>query len=205
MKYILLGLSIISLIFVTSCKKEIDNEIPPAEAIHVKITKDTTLNFYQNQYFILDAGTGNPASTYNWENPVNSSSPVLTIYNPAELSTIVVNITTDTVNVYYIISFNYLSTTMYYPNSFSPNCVGIDDFWAPVGRDINSNGFSLNIYDPNENLIFETNNWYADRTEGWNGAINIQPCPVGYYYYVCKYQDLRGYRHKDSGMLMLIR
>jgi gliding motility-associated-like protein len=96
---------------------------------------------------------------------------------------------------------------MYYPNSFIPENCGYNNFWRPQGIGISENSFLLNIYDQNENLIFQSTKYYftGGSTAGWDGTINNTICPFGYYYFVCKYQDMRGYRHKDSGMLMLIR
>ena len=91
---------------------------------------------------------------------------------------------------------------MYYPNSFSPNGDFIDDYWYPCGVNISQDNYSLKIYNNDERLLFKTDNINKNR---WDGIVDGEKCPVGYYYYVVKYQDLSGHKLKNSGMFQLIR
>jgi gliding motility-associated-like protein len=77
--------------------------------------------------------------------------------------------------------------TLYFPNSFSPNDDGINDFYVPVGVDVES--FHLKIYNRWGQLVFESNNI----NDVWNGTLNNKPAPNDTYIYVAEYA---GYLNK---------
>jgi gliding motility-associated-like protein len=203
-KYFLL-LVFISLVL-SACMEKDEIFPRPTETITIKITKDTIINFYDNQTFVLDAGTGDSSSFYNWGGGINSQSSSITITNPFNSPFLNIEIYTDTIHSSYFITFHYEETTMYFPNSFSPNGDGMNDYWSPRGINIEANSYLLKIYNKDDHVLYKT----TDSPEslygfGWDGSIEGTPCPIGYYYYVVKYKTMNGEKHKNSGMLQLIR
>lgn len=205
MKYIA-GLFLLLLFFTTSCKEKDEIYPRPKETINIKVDHDTTIALFDNQTFVLDAYTGNPISTYSW---VLNSWSFQTSQNN---STVIVNypgyfqvdILTDTVHEIFEIYLTYSEEMIFYPNSFTPNGDGICDRWNPIiGNYIDYDDYSLKIYNKNDHLLYKTEQFYS--SQGWGGDVDGVPCPVGFYYYVVKYKSLKGEKHKDSGMLELIR
>lgn len=187
-------------IFISSCIEE--QEIFPrsSETIFITVDHDTAIAMYDNQTYILNAETGDSSSTYLWNcnySFVGNTSQIVVNY-PGGFQ---VDIITDTVNQHYTVALMYSETPMFYPSSFSPNGDGINDFWSPYGTNINLNGFLLKIYDKNDHLLYKTDEFFKP----WNGNVEEEACPDGYYYYVVKYTTLNSEKHKDSGMLQLIR
>tara|TARA_B000000565_G_scaffold244114_1_gene210907 strand:+ start:557 stop:973 length:417 start_codon:yes stop_codon:yes gene_type:complete len=105
--------------------------------------------------------------------------------------------------------------TNYFPNAFSPNNDGINDYFEykfrtslvdDVDEYKNSSfvkSINLQIYNKWGNLVFETN----DLDFKWDGTIqnNGEDCPQGAY--ILSY-DLTGYNGSvisDKGMLYLLR
>ena len=103
--------------------------------------------------------------------------------------------------------------TNYFPNAFSPNNDGINDYFeykfrtSLVDDEFKNSSFvksiNLQIFNKWGNLVFETN----DLDFKWDGTIqnNGEDCPQGAY--ILSY-DLRGYNGSvisDKGMLYLLR
>lgn len=104
---------------------------------------------------------------------------------------------TDTmIKTVYIIPY----TTLYAPNSFTPDGDEINDIFLPVVKD--ADHYHLRIYTRWGNLIFETNSLI----EGWDGTHNGRKMGDGVYVYtinVRKVQDSLDYMIK--GHVTLIR
>jgi gliding motility-associated-like protein len=195
------------IVFIYSCKEKDAIYPRPKETINIKVDHDTTINLFENQTFVLDATTGNSGSSYSWV--LNSwysqisyqYSSSIAINYPGYFQ---VDILTDTIHEIYTVYLNYSEALIYYPNSFTPDGDGINDIWTPTeGNAIDSDGYSLKIYDKKDHLLYKTDQYNS--FSGWNGDTDGVPCPVGFYYYVVKYKTLSGEKHKDSGMLELIR
>lgn len=77
--------------------------------------------------------------------------------------------------------------SVYFPNGFTPNNDGLNDYFSPTGNDII--GFTMRIYNRWGQEVFTSNNL----NEKWDGNYNNTPCPVDTYYYITKYQ---GYQKK---------
>jgi gliding motility-associated-like protein len=77
--------------------------------------------------------------------------------------------------------------SVYFPNAFTPNNDGLNDYFSPSGNDII--GFNIRIYNRWGQEVFISNNL----NEKWDGNYNNTPCPVDTYYYITKYQ---GYQKK---------
>jgi gliding motility-associated-like protein len=177
-----------------SCREKEWKDTRAPETITIKFNHDTTITIYDNQTYVLNASTGNSSSIYSWGGSTQ-------IVNVPGLYTI--NIQTDTVHATYTAWFSSGETVLFYPNSFSPNGDGYNDFWCPRGTEINLDGYLVKIYDSQQHLLFKTDQFsYID---GWDGKAGGNECPAGTYYYVVKYKTFQGIKHKDSGMLQLIR
>ena len=91
-------------------------------------------------------------------------------------------------------------SVLFYPNSFSPDGDGCNDCWGPAGEEILTDGYLMKIYNKEDKLLFETDDFF----KLWNGKVNNETCPIDYYYFIVKYQTINGEKHKDSGMFQLI-
>lgn len=187
---------------ISACTEKDEIYSRPAETIIIKVDHDTTISFFNNQTYILNAETGDSNSIYLWNHQSYKNSPSLIINSPYP-SYYEVDIYTDTIHSKYIIQFYYSETFLFYPNSFSPNGDWINDTWFPFGANIDQNDFSLKIYDSKDHLVFKCDKF--DYLHKWDGTIEGTPCPVGYYYFISKYKSLNSEKHKDSGMIQLIR
>lgn len=101
-----------------------------------------------------------------------------------------------------IISYDYY-TTIYIPNTFSPNEDGINEIFLPVGIDWDSTAYSLEIFDRWGEKLFTS----MDPAIGWNGSKNntgsVLQDAVYNYKVMLKGKD-KDYRYL-SGKVMLLR
>jgi len=68
-----------------------------------------------------------------------------------------------------------------FPNAFTPNQDGFNDFFRPMTSNISQ--FHMSIYNQWGQFLFETNNLET----GWNGFMNGVKCPSGLYVYLVSY------------------
>ena len=90
-------------------------------------------------------------------------------------------------------------STLYIPNSFTPNNDGKNDFFKADGTFINS--FEMNIYDRWGDLIITLD----DLNKSWNGKQKGQDAPVDVYVYKGVATDVSGKQINFNGQLNLIR
>jgi gliding motility-associated-like protein len=90
-------------------------------------------------------------------------------------------------------------STLYIPNSFTPNNDGKNDFFKADGTFINS--FEMYIYDRWGNLIITLD----DLTKSWNGKQKGQEAPVDIYVYKGSAIDTQGKTINFNGQINLIR
>ncbi|MES2588744.1 MAG: PKD domain-containing protein [Bacteroidota bacterium] len=76
-------------------------------------------------------------------------------------------------------------TTLYIPNTFTPDGNKFNNFFQPIVFD--ALNYSLEIYNRWGELIFETKN----PKEGWNGTYKEQICEDGIYTFKVKYTDIQ--------------
>jgi gliding motility-associated-like protein len=93
---------------------------------------------------------------------------------------------------------------MYYiPNAFSPNGDGKDDYFGPVGSDMNPDGYYFMIYNKTGKVVFETNNL----NQKWDGKIkgtNTDAQPDMYFWKI-KMKDKNGNYQERSGYVTLLK
>lgn len=93
-------------------------------------------------------------------------------------------------------------TTLYIPNTFTPNGNGTNEFFFAVGEFVAD--FHMMVFDRWGNMIFESN----DQLKGWDGRANggKDLAQVDTYVYVVTYSEQYGGRkHKIIGHVNLIR
>ena len=96
----------------------------------------------------------------------------------------------------YIIPF----TTLYVPNTFTPNGDGKNEVFLPIIKDQLS--YHFEIFDRWGNLVFQTN----DANQGWDGQYKGEKSPDGTYVYELNFippQD--GFNHLVRGHVNLLR
>lgn len=92
--------------------------------------------------------------------------------------------------------------SVYFPNAFTPNNDGLNDYFSPIGNEIV--GFSMLIYNRWGQEVFTSNNL----NETWDGNYNNAPCPTDTYYYTTKYQGYQKKKLRDfetKGTFTLLR
>jgi gliding motility-associated-like protein len=87
------------------------------------------------------------------------------------------------------------------PNTFTPNGDNLNDMFIPLVGFIDTNNYSLMIFDNTGTPCFETH----DPTAGWDGKKNGHPCMEGVYMYLIKCKASNGNDSKISGTLSLYR
>lgn len=91
------------------------------------------------------------------------------------------------------------STTIFAPNTFTPNRDGVNDVFYVHVYDVLY--YRLQIFDRWGNLFFDT----EDSSLGWNGTRNGKLCPEDTYVYQIIYDDLFMIRKKITGHVNLVR
>lgn len=91
-------------------------------------------------------------------------------------------------------------TTIYTPNSFTPDGDDYNNSWYPVVYDVSE--WELWIYDRWGEIIFHT----TEQRKGWNGTLNGSDSPDGTYIYKYRYRDIQtGIASEFLGHLNLLR
>jgi len=93
---------------------------------------------------------------------------------------------------------------VYFPNSFTPDGDGVNDFFGPKGTDISQVNYSLIIYDRWGKVVFET----TDPNQTWNGSVNGGEyyAPTGVYVYHAFVQSASSVERKEyTGNITVIR
>jgi gliding motility-associated-like protein len=80
---------------------------------------------------------------------------------------------------------------LFFPNAFTPNGDGINDYYLPIGTDVTD--FKMSIYNRWGEKVFETDHI----NQGWSGIINGKPLSCDTYVVISEYE---GYvnKHKKS-------
>ncbi|MBP1673576.1 MAG: hypothetical protein H6Q25_1391 [Bacteroidetes bacterium] len=92
-------------------------------------------------------------------------------------------------------------SSLFIPNSFTPNGDGLNDVFIPVCYFVNENGFSMKIFNRWGQQIFTS--YHKD--EGWNGKIGTIAAPQGSYSYIIIYENIFGQPFRKTGVIQLIK
>lgn len=90
-------------------------------------------------------------------------------------------------------------STLFIPNTFTPNGDGINDEFAV--NLTNLKNYKILIYNRFGTWLFQTTDIFDD----WKGTYNDQPVPVGTYYYVIDAIDAKGAAFKKGGSITVLR
>ena len=90
-------------------------------------------------------------------------------------------------------------TTLWVPNSFTPNDDNLNDYFGAYGLHLNS--FNMRIYNRWGELVFET----LDIRNGWDGTFNGKSAQPGIYVYYIEAFCLNGEKAFKKGNVTLLK
>ncbi len=91
------------------------------------------------------------------------------------------------------------TTTIYVPNSFTPNNDGYNDIFTAKATNIKY--YEMAIYNRWGQQLYFTRNING----GWNGKVRGRLCPQAVYTYKIRYQDYQNYYKEIVGKVSLVR
>ncbi len=95
---------------------------------------------------------------------------------------------------------------IFFPNVFSPNQDGVNDFYYPHGTNNIAQILRLDVYDRWGNLVFNNRNFLvSDESNGWDGRYRNQNANVGVYVYVAEVEFIDGIIQQFKGDFILSR
>ena len=165
------------------------------EVNFVNLSNDNLTNYWEFEQGMPSTGTSDEENpVFSFPNTGPGVYPVfLQVFNETNCAhDTVVNVTV------------YEDFLVYLPNSFTPDGDGYNDYFGPVGTDLNPNDYSMQIYDRWGSLVFETTNL----EEPWNGAKNNtgELVQEGVYVYRMVIRSATTYEKKDiNGNITVIR
>ena len=100
---------------------------------------------------------------------------------------------------------------MYIPNSFTPDLDGINDVFCIQYHGVRKETFYFNVYDRFSTLVYTTSN-ITDldcelNSNAWDGKhyLSKKELPLGSYIYEMYFQDFEGWKHQESGHIIIVR
>jgi len=137
-----------------------------------------------------------PGATYQWQD--GSRDSILTVTEPGLYW---VMVSKDGCSVKDTSFVRDCSTSVYFPEAFTPNGDGLNDYFRPIGPLLSK--FTLTIFNRWGQQVFNTNN----QETSWDGTFKGSPCPAGVYTYIATYELLYepGNTGKVHGNVTLIR
>jgi gliding motility-associated-like protein len=96
-----------------------------------------------------------------------------------------------------------LKDLYFIPTAFSPNGDGKDDYFGPVGNDLNPDGFNFMIYNKTGKLVFETNSLNVK----WDGKIKgtNTAAPPDIYFWKIRMKDKNDNLQERAGFVTLLK
>jgi gliding motility-associated-like protein len=100
---------------------------------------------------------------------------------------------------------------MYIPNSFTPDLDGINDIFCIQYHGVRKETFYFNVYDRFSTLVYTTSNITDLECElnsnAWDGThyLSKKELPLGSYIYEMYFQDFEGWKHQESGHIIIVR
>ncbi len=91
--------------------------------------------------------------------------------------------------------------TLYVPNAFTPDDNGLNEYFMPVGNDIDPKQYKFMVFDRWGEMVFETTNV----TEGWDGKVKGKDITSdAVFSWVIIYHDKAGLAQKRIGSVTLL-
>lgn len=168
----------------------VTERIPAAIDLGANLSICTILN----ESLTLNAGDG---VTYVWQ-PDGETTSQINVTQPGTYSVTVTdafgctNSATATVEA-------LCQSVLLFPNAFSPNGDGVNDFFTPFAQFIAS--YNLQVYDRWGKLLFESD----ETNDGWDGTHSGFQMPMGVYVWFAQYTDDSGVQSKAQGNVTLIK
>jgi len=100
---------------------------------------------------------------------------------------------------------------MYIPNSFTPDLDGINDVFCIQYHGVRQETFHFNVYDRFSTLVYTTSNITDLKcgldSNGWDGKhyLSKKALSLGDYVYEMYFQDFEGWKHQESGQIIIVR
>lgn len=122
-----------------------------------------------------------------------------TLATPYETTTYILMVSNQYGCINYDTITIFVNSSLYVPNTFTPNTDKTNNIFYAYGVDIAS--FNMLIFDRWGELIFESD----DIKKGWDGTVNGTPAQVGTYVWKIHYTDTQGNAFDKIGHVNLIR
>jgi gliding motility-associated-like protein len=182
-----------SLQTIAGCDSLITTQLSVTDKVIINLGNDTTI--CPGGQILLDATTPY-ASSYLWQDGSKDS-----LYLVTENGLYWVHVNVDGCIHGDTISILSCPPQLWFPNAFTPNNDGLNDFFRPTGVSISR--FHMLIFDRWGTKISET----TDITQGWNGMSKGEYCPPGTYTYMADYEVIEepGETKKVTGTFTLVR
>lgn len=152
----------------------------------------------------VNLGATGTGTNYNWSptstlNASNISNPVA---SPLTTTTYTVLVTDNygcTAQDDVTIFVEQEPANIFFPNAFTPNGDGVNDFFKGFGNNIKQ--YYLSVYNRWGEKVFETYNLQA----GWDGTYKNEQQPVGVYVYYAEITWMNNVSEKYKGSLTLLK
>ena len=163
-----------------------NNSLCPAkDSVHVFVETipqfdlgpDTTFCSYDP--YIMNVPFNILNDNFHWQD--NSTATFYSVTEPG-VYTLTVNTDCGNFSDTKTVNIIYDECPVFFPNAFSPNGDGINDYYLPAVTCMNKD-YLLQIYDRWGQKVFESN----EMEPGWNGVFDETTASVGVYVYVAKY------------------
>ena len=137
-----------------------------------------------------------PGATYLWQDGTTDS-----IHSVTDPGIYWVQVTVNGCSVRDTALMHSCPSRLFFPNAFTPNGDGINDFYRPKGLSIAR--YNIIIFDRWGQQLYESN----DLEEGWDGTWHGTPCAAGVYSYKATYECLEpaGVTKTVTGTFTLVR
>jgi len=126
--------------------------------------------------YILDAG--NPGCSYLWS--TNQTTQKITVAEPNSYY-VQISLPGCTLKDTIEVSAAFGATTIFFPNTFTPNADGLNEMFNGYGIEVIS--YDMKIFNRWGELIFQSNNL----NKGWDGIYKGAPVPNDVYVYKIEY------------------
>lgn len=134
--------------------------------------------------------------SYQWSTGANTSQ--ITVSEPGVYGCTVTDVQNNS-ETFYEVSILDDCGLVYVPNAFTPNGDGLNESFAPVGRNICQ--YRMWVSDLDGITLFET----EDLLKGWDGRSDDKPMDAGMYVWNYEITFVNGDYQENTGFLELLR
>ena len=176
------------------------NNCPGADTVTITMKPPIIVNLVHDtavcgkDAVILNAEV--PGANYLWQDGSTASS-----YSVTDPGIYWVRVSRDGCAVLDTTLVHDCNTDIYFPNAFTPNGDGLNDYFRPIGPALST--FSLIVFDRWGQQLYSTN----DMEKGWDGTYKGGYCPTGVYTYIATFGDVWNPQQvtKTTGTFTLVR